>query len=197
VNWLDIVLIVLLAASTLQSLRRGFAREVIGLAAAFAALVLGMWFYGTAGAYIAPYTGSPRTANLLGFFAVVLTVLIIGGFIGWIISRFIRTIGLSFFDRLLGAVFGLVRGTLFAVAILTALMAFGPQAGTKAVPDAMVHSRIAPWILEASRAFVAIAPMDLKQSFHERYLLVRSGLAEYSRRREEKDSPNEMKKGGK
>ena len=187
-NWLDIVLIVILALSTLHSLRRGFSREVVGLAATLAALVLGMWFYGVAGSYIAPYVGSTRTANLLGFAAVVLAVLIAGGIIGWIISRFIRTIGLSFFDRLLGACFGLARGTLIAIAILTAFIAFGPRAEANPTPEAVVHSRIAPYILEASRVFVAIAPMDLKQSFHERYILVRSGLKQYTQGREDKDS---------
>lgn len=187
-NWLDIVLILILALSTLHSLRRGFSREVVGLAASLAALVLGMWFYGLAGFYIAPYVGSTRTANLLGFVAVVLVVMITGGVIGWIVNRFIRTIGLSFFDRLLGACFGLAKGTLIAIAILTAFIAFGPRADANPTPEAVVHSRIAPYILEASRAFVAIAPMDLKQSFHERYLLVRSGLEQYTQRREDKDS---------
>ena len=46
-------------------------------------------------------------------------------------SRFLRTIGLSFFDRLLGAGFGLVRGLLIAIALLTAFMAFGPQVDSK------------------------------------------------------------------
>ena len=188
VNWLDIILILVLALSTLHSLRRGFSREVVGLAASLAALVLGMWFYGIAGSYIAPYVASARTANLLGFVAVVLAVLLAGGIIGWIVNRFIRTIGLSFFDRLLGACLGLVKGTLVAIAILTAFIAFGPRAEANPTPDAVVHSRIAPYILEASRVFVAIAPMDLKKSFHERYLLVRSGLEHYTQGRGDKDS---------
>jgi membrane protein required for colicin V production len=188
VNWLDIVLVVVLAFSILHSLRRGFSREVVGLAASLAALILAMWFYGLAGSYIAPYVGSLRTANLLGFLLVVVTVLVLGGVLGWIVSRFIRTIGLSFFDRLLGAGFGLVRGLLITIAILTAFMAFGPRGENISTPEAVVHSRIAPYILEASRWFVAIAPMDLKQNFRERYSQFRSGLEQYTRMRGDKDS---------
>jgi len=187
VNWLDILLVIVLAFSTLHSLRRGFSREVVGLAAALAALVLGMWFYGLAGSFIAPYVGSPRTANLLGFIMVVAAVMIAGGILGWIVGRFIRTIGLSFFDRLLGAGFGFVKGLLITIAILTAFMAFGPRSGSSPTPAAVVHSRIAPWIVEASRVFVAVAPMDLKQNFQERYLEVVAGLKEY-RPRADKDS---------
>jgi len=188
VNWLDIVLIVVLAFSTIQSLRKGFSREIVGLAASLAALVLAMWFYGMAGSFIAPYVGSARTANLLGFVMVIIAVLLLGSLIGWIVSRFLRTIGLSFFDRLLGAVFGFARGLLITIAVLTAVMAFGPRADNNPTPEAVVHSRIAPWVLEASRWFVAIAPMELKQSFRERYSQVKSGLVEYTRTREDKDS---------
>jgi membrane protein required for colicin V production len=188
VNWLDIVLIVVLAFSTIQSLRKGFSREIVGLAASLAALVLAMWFYGMAGTFIAPYVGSPRTANLLGFVLVIIAVLLVGSLIGWIVSRFLRTIGLSFFDRLLGAVFGFARGLLITIAVLTAVMAFGPRADNNPTPEAVVHSRIAPWVLEASRWFVAIAPMELKQSFRERYSQVKTGLEQYTRTREDKDS---------
>jgi membrane protein required for colicin V production len=187
VNWLDVVLIVVLAFSTIQSLRKGFSREVVGLAASLAALVLAMWFYGMAGSFIAPYVGSARTANLLGFVMVIIAVLLLGSLIGWIVSRFLRTVGLSFFDRLLGAAFGFARGLLITIAVLMAVMAFGPRADNNPTPEAVVHSRIAPWVLEASRWFVAIAPMELKQSFRERYSQVKSGLAQYTRTREDKD----------
>jgi membrane protein required for colicin V production len=170
VNWLDYLLLAILLASVVMSARKGFSREIIGLAAAAFALVLGMWFYGLAGSFLIPYVSSPRLANLIGFMLVVFAVLILGAMLGWIVSRFLRKVGLSFFDRLLGAGFGLVRGLLLAIALLTAWMAFGPRA------DAMVHSRIAPYVLDASHLFVTIAPMELKSSFLRQYTEVKSLL---------------------
>jgi membrane protein required for colicin V production len=175
-NWLDIVLIIVLSFSTIRSFLKGFSREIIGLAAALFALVLGMWFYGLAGSYIAPYVGSPRVANLAGFLTVVLSVLLIGVIAAKIVSRFVRSAGLSFFDHMLGAAFGFMRGVLIAVALLTAYIAFGPPAEASATPAAVVHSRIAPWLIEASRYFVAIAPMELKQSFRTQYSRIESAL---------------------
>src|SRR5580698_11032554 len=116
-NWLDYLLIAILLVSVYMSARKGFSREIIGLAAALFALVLGMWFYGLAGSYLIPWVSSPRVANLIGFLLVVFAVLILGAMLGWIVSRFLRTVGLSFFDRLLGAGFGLVRGLLLAIAL--------------------------------------------------------------------------------
>jgi membrane protein required for colicin V production len=181
VNWLDYILLAILLASALLSARKGFSREIVGLAAAFGALVLGMWFYGLAGSFLIPYVNSTRMANLIGFLLVVFAVLLLGGMLGWIVSRFLRTIGLSFFDRLFGAAFGLVRGLLIAIALLTAYMAFGPEIDSKSVParsvdKAMLNSRIAPRLLDASHLFVAIAPMELKSSFLKQYAQVKSLL---------------------
>ncbi|HVV47990.1 MAG TPA: CvpA family protein [Bryobacteraceae bacterium] len=176
-NWLDCLLVAILLFSVVAAARRGFSREVIGLAATAVALVLAMWFYGLAGSYLTPWIHSDRTANLIGFLLVVLAVLLCGSMIGWIVHRFLRTIGLSFFDRLLGAAFGLVRGILIAVALLTAFTAFGPRFDSQTVPDAMLHSRIAPWVLDASHVLVALAPMELKSSFAKQYGQVKSLLA--------------------
>jgi membrane protein required for colicin V production len=185
VNWLDFVLAAILLCSALLSARKGFSREIIGLAAALFALVLGMWFYGLAGSFLVPYVSSVRVANLLGFLLVVLAVLLFGAVLGWIVNRFLRAIGLSFFDRLLGAAFGLLRGLLIAIALLTAFLAFGPEIDSKTVSSSVIHSRIAPWVLGASHAFVAIAPMELKSSFRQQYEQVKSALENNARARNE------------
>jgi membrane protein required for colicin V production len=176
VNWLDYLLIAILLFSAVMSARKGFSREVIGLAAAFFALVFGMWFYGIAGSFIAPYTSSARAANLIGFVLVVVAVLLAGGILGWIVNRFLRTIGLSFFDRLLGAAFGVLRGLLVTMALLTAFMAFGPYVESETTPSAVVHSRIAPYVLNASHLVVAMAPMELKSGFQKQYANIKTAL---------------------
>ena len=182
-NWLDYLLLAILLVSVLMSARKGFSREIIGLAAALFALVLGMWFYGLAGSFLIPYVSSVRVANLIGFLLVVFAVLLLGGMLGWIVSRFLRTVGLSFFDRLLGAAFGLVRGLLIAIALLTAYMAFGPQVDSKTVSTSVLNSRIAPYVLDASHLFVAVAPMELKASFLRQYAQVKSLLEDRTRER--------------
>jgi membrane protein required for colicin V production len=169
VNWLDYILIAILLFSVVNAARKGFSREIVGLVFATFAFLLGMWFYGIPGSFFTPYTSSVHLANMIGFLIVVLCVLICGAIAGWIVSRFVRSIGLSFFDRLLGAGFGFVRGVLIAMAVLTAFMAFGPYVDAKTTPSAVVQSRIAPYVLGASRAFVAIAPMELKSSFRKQY----------------------------
>ena len=69
-NWLDLVLIAILAISIASSFAKGFAREVIGLVAAVAALICGAWFYRMAGEVVRPWVGSPEIANLCGFLLI-------------------------------------------------------------------------------------------------------------------------------
>jgi membrane protein required for colicin V production len=176
VNWLDYLFIAVFALSVLQSFRRGFAREIVGMVAAIAALVLGMWFYGSVGAVIRGWAGSDRLADFLGFLTVVFGVLILGSIVGAVIRSLVRAVGLSFFDRLLGAAFGLVRGAIVCIALLMAWLAFGHAVGSKTAPSLVVHSQIAPYLMEASRVVVAAAPMELKRSFHEGYDLVHAEI---------------------
>ena len=114
-NWLDIVLVIVLAASVATSFRKGLTREAIGLAAVILGILLGIWFYGTAGAFLSRFVSSRAAANLAGFLAVFCGVLLLGSLVRWVVGKFLRVTGLSFFDHLLGAAFGAARGVLLAV----------------------------------------------------------------------------------
>ena len=127
---------------------------------------------------------------MIGFLLVVFAVLLCGGLLGWIVNRFLRTIGLSFFDRLLGAAFGLRRGALLAMAILTAFIAFGSWAESNTEPRAVVNSRIAPYMLRASRWFVALAPMELKAGFRKQYAQIEAALRKNVPSARNKDFPD-------
>ena len=168
-NWLDALLFFILLLSTVSAAQKGFTREVIGITAALIGLVCGVWFYGLAGAFLLPYVSSPQVANFIGFFIVFITCVILGALVSAIIRRFMKTVGLSWFDRLLGAGFGLVRGTLIGVAVITALVAFAPAVKANSVPAAVAGSRIAPYVLSGASFLVAIAPRELKDGFHVHY----------------------------
>lgn len=170
-NWLDVVLALILAASVVASFRKGLSREIIGLLSACVALLLGLWLYGTAGSYVSPYVSSRALSNFLGFAAVFCGVLVMGGLVSLVVGRFLRVTGLSFFDHALGAVFGVLRGTLISVALVTCMMAFSTDEGP---PAAVVHSRMAPYVVGAARVAAAIAPHELKEGFRRSYARVKS-----------------------
>jgi uncharacterized membrane protein required for colicin V production len=170
-NWLDMVLAAILLVSVIQGFRRGFSRQVIGLVSGIAALLLGLWLYGTAGAWLLPYLSSAALAHAAGFAIVFCGVLILGAIVSFFVGRFLRVTGLSFFDHVLGAVFGVLRWIVVATAIVMGTMAF--SRGDRP-PAAIVESRMAPFVVDSARLVAAVAPHELKEGFRKTYAQVKA-----------------------
>jgi membrane protein required for colicin V production len=165
-NSLDIALLLIVVLSIFSSFRKGLSREIIGLAAVALGLLLGAWFYGSASVYVQPYFNSPLAAKLAGFFIVFALVFLAGVLVRFIVGKFLRVTRLSFFDHLLGAAFGAVRGLLIAVALLTGVMAFAKDGKP---PAAVTNSRLAPYVSQGARVIAALAPHELKEGFRKSY----------------------------
>ncbi len=91
---------------------------------------------------------------------------------GRLFGRLLRVAGLSFMDRLLGAGFGLVRGLLICIAVV--LASTGVYAREVDTPSAVVHSKVAPYVIDAARVFAAAAPHELKDGFRKSYEQVKT-----------------------
>jgi membrane protein required for colicin V production len=170
-NWLDIVLLAILAASMLTSLRKGLSREIIGLVAVVLAIVLGIWFYGIAGVLFEPHLSSRGAAHFAGFVVVFGGVLLLGVAVSAIVGKFIKATGLSIFDHVLGAVFGLARGVLIGIALIMGIMAFSTSGSP---PASVVESRTAPYVVDAARLIASMAPHELREGFRKTYAQVKS-----------------------
>jgi membrane protein required for colicin V production len=165
-NWLDIVLLILIAASVAGAVRKGLSREIIGLVTVILALLLGAWFYGFAGGYLLPYVSSRGIANFIGFALVFGAVMLAGSLVSALVGRLLRFTGLSWFDHVLGAAFGVVRGLLISIALVMAIMAFSPGGQP---PASVVRSRLAPYVVDAAGVCAAMAPHELREGFRKTY----------------------------
>jgi membrane protein required for colicin V production len=174
-NWLDVVLAIILIASIAAGFRRGLTRQIIGLVSGVLALLLGIWFYGNIGYYLLPYASSRALANAGGFAVVFCGVLLLGTLVSFVVGRFLRVTGLSIVDHILGAGFGLLRGLVFAIAIIMGAMAF--SRGDRP-PEAIVNSRMAPYVVDAARMFAAMAPHELKEGFRKTYAQVKAAWSD-------------------
>jgi membrane protein required for colicin V production len=174
-NWLDIVLALILAASIAAGFHRGLSRQIIGLVSVVLALLLGIWFYGNVGYYLLPYASSRTLANAGGFAVVFCGVLVLGALVSFVVGKFLKVTGLSIVDHLLGAAFGVLRGLVFAIAIIMGVMAF--SRGEKP-PETVVNSRLAPYVVDAARMFAAMAPHELKEGFRRTYAQVKAAWSD-------------------
>jgi uncharacterized membrane protein required for colicin V production len=120
---------------------------------------------------VRPYVSSPLAAKLTGFFMVFALVFLAGVLARFVVGKFLRVTKLSFVDHALGAAFGAGRGLLIAVALLTGVMAFAKDGKP---PSSVADSRLAPYISQGSRVFVAMAPHELKEGFRKTYAEAKS-----------------------
>lgn len=164
-NWLDIILLIIIAASVVSGLKSGFARVAVGIGALLLAIVLGIWFYGSAGAIFQEYVSSRAVANILGFLLIFIGVILVGAAFGALLAKLFKWVGLGWLDRLLGGAFGLLRGVVISIVLIMALMAFSP----KPPPASVVNSRLAPYVIDAASVLAAMAPKELKDGFWASY----------------------------
>ena len=123
-NWADYCIVAALGLSVLMGLWRGFVGEVLALACwAFAFWVA--WKFGDRLAASLTAVEEPSVRLLLGYAICFIAVLIAGAIVTFLMRKLIAGSGLSGSDRLLGMVFGLVRG-LVLVTLTVLLLGFTP-----------------------------------------------------------------------
>lgn len=120
----DIILVAIVFISMLFGAIRGFLRESVALLG----WLVGLWLAWRYAPELEPYLGGALAgtelqvwvARLILLFAAVIAAWLIGSLLGYIVQRSGLTLGL---DRMLGAVFGIVRGAVivgFAVMLADA-----------------------------------------------------------------------------
>ncbi len=173
-NWLDVVLGLILIASVVGAFRKGLSREVIELVSVVLGFVMGLWFYGWASGFLAPYLSSRQAANFGGFILVFVGVLLAGALVSFVVGRFLKVTGLSFFDHLLGVGFGVLRAAVVAVVLVAGLMAFSHSDTS---PPSVANSRLAPYLVGAANVAADMAPHEFKEGFRKAYGQVKQAWA--------------------
>jgi membrane protein required for colicin V production len=111
---IDIIIAVALVASIIIGFVRGFVKEAISIATLVIAIWAALYFGPVVGDVSRSWLSSPEMQVWFGRVLVFAIVLSVGGLIGWGISKLVRLSVLNSIDRLLGSVFGALRGILLA-----------------------------------------------------------------------------------
>lgn len=148
----DYVVLAVIALSLLIGVWRGVVSEILALLAWIVAFLCARLWAGSVGDMLMASDVAPHWRQVAGFLAVFAGVLI--GFVlaRWLISRFLKAVGLGTLDRLLGALFGIARGILLVwVGVLLAGLTALPsqpwwQAATLAPPFETAVLASKPWL---------------------------------------------------
>ncbi len=169
-NWLDWTFAAIVVASVVAAIMRGFFRELISLASLVIGLVVAALAYPRAALWFEDLTKSHEIALGLGFLTLFLGILLLGSLVSLLARKLIKTAGIQWFDRFLGAAFGLVRGVVVDCILLLVLLAFTIK------PGAVQQSSLAPYVTAGARVISLAMPGNLKAQFRQGFEKFRETL---------------------
>ena len=117
-NWADWAIVAIIGFSVLISLVRGFFREALSLFVWVCAFVAPSMFYVKGGAWFDAVIPTPSLRYITAWVFIFAGVLIAGAIVNFLIGQLVKSTGLGGTDRLLGMVFGALRGSIIVLALL-------------------------------------------------------------------------------
>ena len=139
-NLTDWSILVILIASGVISLSRGFTKEFLSLFLWLAAFVAAISLEFLATPKINEYIGNEEVSKIISYIVVFIIFIFLGGILIKFISKLIKWSGASGFDKFLGVLFGLTRGLVVIFVIFLLL-----PSSLKST-DLIINSKITPII---------------------------------------------------
>ena len=151
-NWLDIVIIVVIAISVFNGLRTGLIKMLFSVAGIIVGIILAGRF---ADDFAGVLTFIPDDWSKIAAFAIILiAVMVVAWILGTVLSKLISLVLLGWVNRIAGAVLGLFVGAFFMGAILSIWVNYlGPG-------DAVAGSALANFLLDKFPIALGLLPSE-------------------------------------
>jgi len=174
-NALDIAIIIFILIFVIRGLTKGFVKEVASLGGFVLAILVGLRFYTPAASLLQEAFGPSRFMSAIGFGILFFATLFIISWIGSLLSKAVSSSGsLSGINRLLGLLFGAVKGGLLVVVCVFLLVHL---LGTS--HPLVTNSQLAPLALKGAEWGLKKLPKDLSKTLAEKRASISLEKAEY------------------
>ena len=112
----DWIILAVIALSALVSVVRGFVKEAFSLTIWLAAFVIASLLREDVAPLFSHWIALESLRSAAAWVAILIAVLLVGALVNYLLGRLVTATGLSGTDRLLGLVFGTLRGGLMVLA---------------------------------------------------------------------------------
>jgi membrane protein required for colicin V production len=157
----DWLIIAVIALNVIFAAIHGFFAEALSMAGLIVGYIVAAWQYQRLAEWLQKFLSSQLLAAILGFLIIFFAILIVFSIAGRIARKLMKEVGLSGFDRFLGALLGVLKGALAVAVVLMGMTAFTPTSSM------LEKSELAPYFLVAGRAAIWVAPSALRARFYE------------------------------
>jgi membrane protein required for colicin V production len=161
INLADLIIIVVLLASGVFALVRGFVHEVLGVASWVGAAFVTLYAYPLLQPWVLEVIAVEFIASLLTGVGIFLVTLVLFSVLTRIISNRIQQSSLGALDRSLGLLFGIARG---AVIVVLAWLALGYLVTEEDRPGWIQEARSRPLVERGASLLLALVPPALLES---------------------------------
>jgi membrane protein required for colicin V production len=152
----DIAIAIVIAVSIAVGFFRGFVKEAMSIASLLVAIWAAFNFGAQVGTLGDSWLSSPELQLWFGRVLIFVVVLMVGGLLSWGVAKLVRLSVLSGTDRVLGMIFGLVRG-----AVLVAVLVMGGQYSNLDQNNWWQNSILIPYMEFVADWLLVMAPMGL------------------------------------
>ena len=120
----DNLILAVIAISSAFGVRRGFIKEIMSLLSWIAALLVSRVYSGSLASILENLIDNPSVRYVIAFSVLFVVIIMLGTLLNHFMSKLLVVTGLKTIDRLLGAVFGVARGTVIVLVFLFVLNVF-------------------------------------------------------------------------
>jgi membrane protein required for colicin V production len=127
-QWVDVAIVVIMAAAVISGAAEGFFRSAFSLGGLVLGLAVAAWNYTRFAPLFMPLVRSKAIADTIAFLLVALLVMAVAALIGAILAKAFRLLGLGCLDGFAGAIFGFFQGVIMVTLGILVIVAFFPEA---------------------------------------------------------------------
>lgn len=154
-TWLDWIFLAVLAISMLAGFTRGLIREGLGLAAWIIALLAARIFAEPVADMLSGFIDNQDGRLVLAFILVIFVVIMLCGIVIRLVHAAVEWVGMGFFNRVAGALFGVLRGAAILV-LATILISLTPLSQLQAWQQAELRpsfEQLRDWTVDQIEAW--------------------------------------------